>query len=264
MSVGRILERAPRLRWLCSPTTGHDHLNEEALAARGVRILSLRGERAFLENIRATPEHTFGLILALLRRNGQVFAATLGGDWDRDRFRGEELFGNQVGIVGLGRVGYRVATYCTAFGAHVHWHDPVDVLAEPQWRRVATVESLVDTCRILVVCARLSPGQPPVVDRAAIDRMSGHYVINTARGELVDEDALLDAIRRGRLAGVATDVMADEQSRPRLREWRALAKGRNLILTPHIGGATIDAMARTERFIADKLVAEIARAQAST
>lgn len=259
----KLLEMAPRLRWLCSPTTGHLHLDEEALAARGITLVSLRGERDFLETVRATPEHTFGLILALLRRYRQAFADTLDGRWDRDRFKGEELSGNRVGIIGLGRVGHRVASYCTSFGATVAWYDPADVTADPGWIRAADIASLIDASRIVVLCASIRAGEPAILGSAEIRRLGGRYLVNTARGELVDELALLAAIRAGLPAGVAVDVIADELGMNRLEQWREVARERNVILTPHIGGATAEAMARTERFIADKLARNVAAQEAS-
>ena len=251
---GAFLSMSPRLRWLCSPTTGHNHIDEAALSARGICLLSLRGEREFLETIRATPEHTFGLVIALLRRYRRAFDDVAGGKWDRDACRGEELRGNRVGIVGLGRVGYRLASYFSAFGAHVTWCDPADVPSLPEWKRSPDIHGLIETSRIVVLCASYHAGQPPVIGRKEVDAMEGRYFINTARGELVDEDALLAAVRLDRLAGVAIDVITDENGKNRLAEWRALLPGRNLIVTPHIAGATFDSMARTERFITDKLL----------
>lgn len=251
------LSMAPRLRWLCSPTTGHNHVDETALAARGVGLLSLRGERTFLDTIRATPEHTFGLVLALLRRYAIALPATLAGQWDRDACRGEELYGNTIGIVGLGRVGYRVASYGSAFGARIVWCDTADVPSLPDWRRLPDAKAVIEVSRIVVLCANHSSGQAPVLGAEEIAALDGRYFVNTARGELVDEPALLAAVRDGRPAGVALDVVADENGENRLDEWRLLAAGRNLILTPHIGGATFDSMARTECFIADKLSAAV-------
>lgn len=254
---GAFFEMTPRLRWLCSPTTGHNHIDEAALSARGVRLLSLRGERAFLETIRATPEHTFGLVIALLRRYRRAFDDVAAGKWDRDACRGDELCGNRVGIVGLGRVGYRLASYFSAFGANITWCDPADVPSLPEWQRSPDIHGLIKTSRIVVLCASYRAGQPPVIGRNEVDAMEGRYFINTARGELVDEGALLAAVRSNRLAGVAIDVIADENGENRLAEWRALLPGRNLIVTPHIAGATFDSMARTERFITDKLRASV-------
>lgn len=251
------LRIAPRLRWLCSPTTGHNHIDELALFARGVHLLSLRGEREFLETIRATPEHTFGLVIAVLRRYRRAFDDVFSGKWDRDPCRGDELYGTRVGIVGLGRVGYRLASYFSAFGSHVTWCDSADVPSLPEWQRSPDIHGLIEKSRIIVLCASYRAGQPPIIGKKEVDAMEGRYLINTARGELVDEGALLAAVRSNRLAGVAIDVIADENGGNRLAEWRALLPGRNLIVTPHIAGATFDSMARTELFIAEKLKATL-------
>lgn len=251
------LRMAPHLRWLCSPTTGHNHINEQALTNQGVRLLSLRGEREFLSVIRATPEHTFGLILALLRRYRYAFTDVAAGHWDRDACRGEELHGSQVGIIGLGRVGYRVAAYCSAFGADIVWCDPNNVPFEPHWRRLPDIASVINASRIVVLCASFYPGQAPILAKQEIEGLSGRYFINTARGELVDEPALLSALKANKLAGAAVDVITDENGQNHLREWTALLHHRNIIVTPHIGGATVDSMARTEFFMVKKLEASI-------
>jgi D-3-phosphoglycerate dehydrogenase len=248
------LSLSPRLRWLCSPTTGHNHIDEEALTARDVRILSLRGERDFLETIRATPEHTLGLVIAIIRRYRQAFEDVVTGRWDRNVCRGDELYGNRVGIVGLGRVGYRLACYLSALGAYVSWCDPVvDVTSLQEWQRYSDIPSLIEANKIIILCADHRAGQLPVIGKKEFDAMEGCYFINTARGELVDEDAFLAAVRSNRLAGTAIDVIANENGESRLAEWRELMTGRNLILTPHIAGATFDSMAKTELFIAKKL-----------
>ncbi len=254
---GTFLEKTPRLRWLCSPTTGHNHIDEQALAARGVRLLSLRGERKFLETIRATPEHTFGLVIALLRHYRRAFDDVAAGKWDRDTCRGGELYGNRVGIVGLGRVGYRLASYFSVFGAYVTWFDPANVPSLPEWQRSSDIHELIETSRIVLLCASYRAGQEPVIGKHEIDALEGRYFINTARGELVDERALLAAVRSNRPAGVAIDVIVGENGENHLAEWRALLPSRNLIVTPHIAGATFDSMARTELFIAEKLKAAL-------
>lgn len=247
------LAQAPALRYLCSPTTGHAHLDEHELAARGIRIVSLRGEQPFLETIRATPEHTFGLILALLRRYRGAVSHVDAGGWDRDLFRGEELYGQSVGIIGLGRVGFRVASYCEAFGAHVSYFDTREVKADAGWQRMPGVQQLIEASRIVILCASYANGASPVLGRAEIAAMRGRYLVNTARGELVDEEALLKAIESDALEGVATDVLSHETGAHQLLRWNVAATRRNIIVTPHIGGATFTAMAKTENFIVGKL-----------
>ena len=251
------LAQAPALRYVCSPTTGHTHLDESTLALRGIKVISLRGEQAFLETIRATPEHTFGLVLALLRNYRGAISHVAAGGWDRDLFRGEELYGQRVGIVGLGRVGFRVASYCDTFGAHVSYVDTRDVKADAGWQRCAGIQQLIETSRIIIVCASYVNGSAPILGQHEIALLRGHYLVNTARGELVDETALLAAIEADQLAGVATDVISHETGANQLERWNAAAIRRNVIITPHIGGATFTAMARTENFIVNKLAATL-------
>jgi D-3-phosphoglycerate dehydrogenase len=119
-----LLDLAPKLRFLCSPTTGHTHIDLDALAQRDIRLLSLQGETTFLDSIRATPEHAIGLMLALLRNYRSAFLDAANDHWDRDRCRGEELFGQEVGLIGFGRVGRHVAAYLQAFEAKVGYCDP--------------------------------------------------------------------------------------------------------------------------------------------
>jgi len=251
------LEMAPNLRYICSPTTGHTHLDEEAIQKRGIILLSLRNEREFLNSIRATSEHTFGLIIALLRKYQTVFKETSIDFWDRDRHRGHELFGNSVGIIGLGRIGYRIASYCSFFGATVSWFDLKDVINESHWIRHDSLDSLVESSKIIILCASHETGQSAILHEDIIGKMTGRYFINTSRGELVDEIALLKAIKEGQLCGCATDVIAHENGNSKLREWRALAKSENVIITPHMGGATAESMDKTEIFLAEKFLKQL-------
>lgn len=248
------LAQAPNLRYVCSPTTGHAHLDEDVLASRGIKLISLRGERVFLDSIRATPEHTFGLVLALLRNYHRALLHVAAGGWDRDLFRGEELYGQKVGIVGLGRVGFRVASYCEAFGAHISYVDTDSVKANNRWHRLHDISQLIQSTRIIIFCASYINGAAPILGQSDISLLQGHYLINTARGELIDEAALLNAIEANKLKGVAIDVISHETGENRLEKWNIVAKNHNVFITPHIGGATFSAMARTEKFIVEKLV----------
>jgi len=252
-----LLAKAPTLRYLCSPTTGHTHLDENALATRGVKVISLRGEQVFLETIRATPEHTLGLVLALLRHYRKAFLHVQTGGWNRDLFRGEELFGQRVGVIGLGRVGFRVASYCEALGADISYVDKGEVRSGKGWQRADSLQQLINSTRIIILCASYVNGDAPILGKSEISLLRDHYLVNTARGELVDEEALLAAIESGRLAGVATDVLSHELGLNQLVRWNAVSVKHNVILTPHIGGATFTAMGRTENFIVKKLVQEL-------
>jgi D-3-phosphoglycerate dehydrogenase len=248
------LDRAPALRILCSPTTGVTHLDLNELGRRGIACLNLRGETAFLDGIRATPEHAIGLILALLRNYRTAFLDRENDHWDRDRCRGFELAGTPVGLIGFGRVGRRVARYLEAFDARVGWYDPAVAGAEGAGRPFDSIAELIAASRIVVLAASYRPGEPPILDRKLVEGLSGRYFVNVGRGELVDDEALLAAIEAGRLAGCAVDVIANEFDGGSRERWLAATRFPNVIVTPHIAGATYTSMRATEDFLARKLI----------
>lgn len=238
-----------------SPTTGVNHLALPAAERLGVSVFHLRGERAFLDTIHSTAEHTFGLILALTRRIVPAVNSVRAGNWDPQRFRGRELSGKRLGIVGFGRLGSIVARYAVAFDMAVSAYDP-HVSDFPPGITRAT--SLLELCRqsdIVSLHAPWNESTEGLLGREEIELLpEGAIVVNTARGELVDERALLDALEGGRLAGAAADVLS--------REHAAIASSSamldyarrhdNLLITPHIGGATEEAIEKTDSFVIDK------------
>jgi D-3-phosphoglycerate dehydrogenase / 2-oxoglutarate reductase len=252
------LAQAPRLRFLCSPTTGHTHIDVEALRRKGVVLLSLQGASEFMEQIRATPEHALGLIIALLRNYRQAFLSRENDHWARDRCRGEEVAGTRFGLIGFGRVGRRLASYLHTLGAEISCYDPQIVGVPPHIRRHERLADLIAVSRVVVLLASHAPGQQPAVDSRAIASLAGRYFVNVARGELVDEEALLSAIESGRLAGCAVDVISNEIGCHNHERWIAATRSTNVIVTPHIGGATLKSMHLTEEFIAQRLLDAVA------
>jgi D-3-phosphoglycerate dehydrogenase / 2-oxoglutarate reductase len=254
-----VLAAGPGLRAVVTPTTGLDHLDLEAAERRGVRVLALRGEVDFLREIRATAELAIGLMLALLRNLPEAAKHVRDGGWDRDRFRGRELHEKTVGVVGLGRLGTIVAGYLRAFGCEVLAADPHRAPAEvPEGCELTGLDDLLRRAHLVSLHVSLSDATRGLLGAAELGRMrEGAWLVNTARGELVDEQALLGALRSGRLAGAALDVLRDERpagmaEHPLVRHAREHS---NLLITPHIGGATAESMAKTERFLADRLAA---------
>ncbi len=255
-----VIGAGPRLRVIVTPTTGLNHIDLAEAGRRDVRVLSLRGESDFLRDVRATAEHTIGLLLALLRRIPAAAEHVRAGGWDRDLFKGGEIHGSVAGVVGYGRLGRRVAQYLRAFGAEVLATD-VDAGIEPEEGvRMVTLDELLERSDAVLLHASHSAASHRFFGRARFAAMKpGALFVNTARGELVDEEALLEALESGRLGGAALDVLADERSEgmgghPLV----ALARRRpDLIITPHIGGCTAPSMERTETFLAGKLHAEL-------
>jgi D-3-phosphoglycerate dehydrogenase / 2-oxoglutarate reductase len=252
-----IMSHAPRLRVIATPTTGLNHIDLKATEERGISVLSLRGETDFLKNIRATAEHTVGLTLALLRRIPDATQHALGGKWNRDLFKGSEIFEKTVGIIGYGRLGRIVADYFSAFGAQVFATDPAMNPGEiRQGLRIVPLPDLLAQSDIVSLHVNLTTSTYGFFDKSCFAMMKrGSFLINTARGELIDEVAFLEAIQNGHVTGAALDVLSGEldcgfESHPFLQY---AAENSNLIITPHIGGCTRESTERTEEFLAEKV-----------
>lgn len=250
--------RAKNLKFLCTPTTGLNHIDLTSASRNSVRVISLKGESQFLKNIRATPEHTLGLILSLLRNYKEAFLSVENPDWNREKFLGYELYKNKVGIIGLGRVGKILSGYLQAFGAQVYYNDILPI-ADNQLNNEEYLEKdkLINTCNIIVLCASYNQEAPFVISNDELDLMKGKFFVNTGRGELIDEPYLLSKIEERHFKGLAVDVIDRETNDNRLNEWLQKSSDQNIIVTPHIGGATYDSIHRTEMFVFKKLQKEL-------
>lgn len=254
-----LLERAARLRFVATPTTGLNHIDVDEALRRGITVISLRGETDFLASVSATAEHTWGLLLALIRHIPLAHADVCSRRWRRDDFKGFELRDKCLGVIGLGRLGRMVARYGIAFGMRVLACD-IDPSRQEAHVQMHSLEELLKLADVVSIHVSFSERNRNLIDAAALAAIKpGSILINTSRGELIDETALLAALRSGRLAGCALDVLSGEnsgrggwvESDPVVEYART---HKNLLLTPHIGGATFDSMAKTERFIAGKIV----------
>lgn len=251
----RLRRAAGRLRFLAVPATGADHIDRAAAAALGIEVVSVAGHPG-LREITATPEHAFGLMLALLRNTVPAHLSVLRGEWNRDAHFGRQLKGSAVGVVGLGRTGRAFAGMAEAFGARVAYFDPF--VREARYTRCNSLEELARTSDVAAVHAVLDADTRGLLGAAFFAALKpGAFLVNTARGALVDEAELLRALASGRLAGAALDTICDEPDRgaalasPLLDYARTHA---NLLLTPHIGGATPESIRTVEELLAAVLV----------
>lgn len=248
----------PRLKVLATNCTDVSHLPLEECARRNIRVVSLQDCREEMPSVHSTAEHTVGLMLALLRqipaavesvkKNVWSEGLELVPDWDRWQFVGRELRGKRVAIIGAGRVGKQVNDILHAWGCPITWYDPPkfgDASIQPslEWADIVTVHtSLNDSSRGMFNAERFAQMKP------------GAYFVNTARGAIVDEGALLAVLESGHLAGAALDVVCDEPNvNPALVEFARREPSR-LLISPHIAGATVEGLWATELMIARKLV----------
>lgn len=264
----QFLKDFPNVRFVVSPTTGLNHIDQSYCKNHRIHIVSLKGEAAILEGIRSTSELTFSLILALVRKIVPAAKSTAYEHrWDRDAFRGRELSSMTIGLVGLGRIGKQLVAHAKAFGMSVLAFDPY---ADQQGLSVLGVEfrtkaQLFSEADIVSLHLDYRPENEHFVTREDFARMRrGSYFVNTARGELVCEDDILWALKEDILAGAALDVLSHEQDKNQLFSKPIVEYAQhhdNLIITPHIGGCTYEGMGRTELFAAQKLRSMISRPQ---
>lgn len=248
-----ILTQSKQCKIIICPATGLDHIDLEACKSKGITVLSLKGKVDFLKNIRATAEHTIALALGMLRHIPAASESTKNLKWNRNPYKGHELFEKTIGILGVGRLGSITASYFKAFSANVLGYDikPFDEnICEP----VANMNELFRNCDLISVHVNLNEDTYHLIGEEHFNLMKpGSWFINTSRGQIVDSAALLQALQTGQLAGAAVDVIEDEFSPKQDSLLGYAAKHNNLLITPHIGGNTYESFAKTELFMVEQL-----------
>ncbi len=254
----------PFLKYIVSPTTGLNHIDLDYCSSRHIKVLSLKHEVSFLKSLSSTAELTFGLIIALTRNIiGAHNDVAVNHRWNRETFKGRELSFLRLGVLGFGRLGQKVASYGRAFGMNVTACDPFiekDYM-ESKGVTACSQEKLFLNSDIVSIHIPFNRANKLLVSRPYIMAMpKASFLVNTSRGEILDEKAVLECLESGHLAGASLDVISDEH---RIHDWKQhpliqyARVHQNLILTPHIGGCTQEAMERAEVFMARKLSFEI-------
>ncbi|MCU1241131.1 MAG: putative D-isomer specific 2-hydroxyacid dehydrogenase NAD-binding [Candidatus Acidoferrum typicum] len=258
-----VIEAGPNLRAIATPTTGLNHIDLAHAEKLGIHVISLQGATDFLQNVYATAEHAVALILSLMRHLPAAHEHAISDHWNRDLFIGNELHGKAAGVIGYGRLGKMVAKYLQSFGMRISVTDVKnpDQLEHPDIANVS-LDHLLHTSDVVTLHVPLSDQTKGFFGKREFACMKpGSWFINTARGELVDERALLDALRTRHLSGAALDVLCDEQSSNFGDNSlvRYAQQHTNLLITPHIGGCTRESREKTERFLATRVVEFLSR-----
>jgi D-3-phosphoglycerate dehydrogenase / 2-oxoglutarate reductase len=257
---GELLARAERLRVIASRTSQLRHLDALEAERRGIEILSIEADAPPLRETSSTAEETMALLLALVRNIPWAFDSVKGERWERFRYGGTELRGKTIGLIGFGRLGRMVARYAAAFEMRVLAYDPhvEDGVLVQHGVEPATLEHLLGESDVVSLHCTWSDETRGLIGAHELNSMkSGAVLLNTARGEITDEEAMLDALESGTLAGAAIDTLAGEQpGGEHLIGNPLVAYARtheNLIVLPHLGGATSEGTERTQVYISTKL-----------
>jgi D-3-phosphoglycerate dehydrogenase len=257
-----VFDAAPSLKYIVTPTTGLDHIDTVEAEKRGIQVLSLKGETAFLNTIKSTAEHTWAILLALVRNIPAAVEDVRKQGWRREPFLATELNGKKLGIIGYGRLGRMVAQYGVAFGMEVVVNDnnPAQLTGLPEGIQSVSLENLLAESQVISLHIPSNPANYHFIDDGKIALMEKlPVIINTSRGEVVDEDALLRALYSGTISGAAIDVIEGdsvwEDTIPADQPLLEYARDNdNLLITPHMGGYAIESIENTRLFMAQKFL----------
>jgi len=248
-----ILGENTSLRFISTATTGSDHIDMSAIAKKGIVVRTLKEDSEFLKEITPAAELTWALVLAVARQIPKAADHVRESRWVREEFPGIMLNQKTLGIVGCGRIGSWVARYGEAFGMRVIGYDPY----REDWPALIQKESLekvVASSDVLTIHVHLNPETRKLLNRSLLDTVKpGAIIVNTSRSGVVDEEALLAGLKSGRLAGVGLDVLEGEPKIANNALVDYARSHRNLIITPHCGGYSPDAVKLVCRRAAEKI-----------
>jgi D-3-phosphoglycerate dehydrogenase len=243
--TSELLSHAPKLRIVARAGVGLDNVDAEACARRGIKVINTPGSSS-----NAVAELALGMMFSLARSIPRADTSMKGRQWLKKELLGTELEGKTLGIVGFGRIGSMLALKCRALGMSILYfdtHAPATTIGKG-----VSLDEIFASSDYISLHLPLTPQTKGMVNAAAIAKMKkGAAIINTARGGLIDEEALYSALREGKLSGAALDVYSQEPYSGKLCELP------NIVLTPHIAGSTKEAQMRIGAELVEKLRHEL-------
>jgi phosphoglycerate dehydrogenase-like enzyme len=252
-----MIASATNLKVISCASTGTDHVARGEITKRGIIIRSLRDSPRVIQNLTPAAELSWALVLACARKLPAAITHVRDGGWDREQFPGLMLNGRCLGLIGCGRIGGWMARYGQAFGMTVKGYDP-HVRDWPRGVTPIQLDELMRTSDVISVHVPLNDETIGLVSSSLIKiTKPGAILINTSRGAIVDEAALLDALQSGRIGAAGLDVLAGE---PHISDHPLLRYARqrdNLLITPHCGGFSPDAVAKVSAHAAQVALAVI-------
>jgi len=237
-----LLDAAKNLKAIFTVSTGLDHIELDYAAKKGIPVYGMKNDRAFLDSITATAEQALALLLGVVRNIPWGFDSVKQGFWIRDRYKGHQLSGKTMGILGCGRLGTIMAQYAQALRMNVIGCDVLPVSLHGV--EMVSFEELLRRSDVLSIHVHLNDSTRGLIGAKEFAQMKrGTVLINTSRAAIVDEAAMLEALDSGILAGAGVDVidgewLEDKTQHPVVRYAR---EHENLLISPHVGGACYEA-----------------------
>ncbi|CAM3968524.1 phosphoglycerate dehydrogenase [Paenibacillus alkaliterrae] len=246
--TAKIMEAGKQLKVVGRAGVGVDNIDLDAATQRGIIVINAPDG-----NTITTCEHTFAMMMAVARHIPQAYMKTVNGTWDRKSFLGVELRGKTLGVLGMGRIGSEVAKRAKAFDMEIIGYDPfmTEERAEKIGVKLASVDDIVRNADFMTVHTPLTPETRHMIGRAQFEVMKpGMRIVNCARGGIIDEIALVDAVDQGIVAGAAFDVFEVE---PPAEDHPFLTHPK-IIVTPHLGASTIEAQENVAIDVSEQVI----------
>jgi len=240
-------------------STGMNHIDVDYCKENNIKIYSLTKDMKLINDLPSTSELAFGLMVSLLRQipQGQKHVSNYG--WDYTQFMGRQIKDLTIGIVGYGRLGKMMYNYCEAFGAQVRVYDPYkrdemdDAFLLNNYCN--SIEKLFKSCDVISLHVHVTPETKYMINKETLGLSKKNpYIINTSRGEIVNENDIVNALKSGVISGYGTDVIENEfddiKNSPIIK---SMNDGKNIIVTPHVGGMTIEGQTKAYKWAINKL-----------
>ena len=232
---------------ILTASTGLNHIDIDYCNEKGIKVMSHKEDIELLNELPSTSELAFGLMLSMLRNIPSSFEDVKVGGWDYDMHMGHQLKGKTIGIIGYGRLGRIMTDYCFAFKMKPLIYDPYKLHKD--------FDSLLENSDIISLHVHANDETKHMINKKVLGKMKNNsYIVNTSRGEIVNEHDIVDALRSGKLKGYATDVIEDEYGdRHKSPILSGIKEGLNIIVTPHVGGMTWEGQQKAYMWSISKL-----------
>lgn len=238
----------PNLKTVVTPSTGTNHIDKKSLELSGIKVYSLRDSELY-NSILASSEYSFSMMLSLIRKIPEASKFPVEGKWreSENYLRSREVNVLKLGIIGLGRIGGNVANYASSMNMDVNYYDPF--VTCDKYKKINSIEEIFKTCDVVLLSLILNNETENIITKKILNNSKkGLLLVNTSRGEVIDENAVSDLVKKEILGGYAADVLRGEidgawKNSPILELVR---EGYNVIVTPHIAGLTFDSESKAQ------------------
>ena len=237
-----LLKHAIKLKFICTASTGTVHIDKDYLKKRKIKLISLTKEIKVLEKISSTSEHAFSLMLASLRNIVEANRSVRNHRWDYEPFIGRQMNNLNILVIGFGRLGKKFANYCKAFDSKVFVYDPYEKIPK-DYIKVKELKEVLNKVNIISIHVHVNKSTKYLIDKKFFnDFLKDVLIINTSRGEIINEKDLISFLKKNKKAKISADVLDEEIfGFKKSKLFKYSLKSDQVLLTPHIGGMTSDA-----------------------